>query len=31
MRLNPGAGFIYFVVLGRAYLFQGDISRRRSI
>jgi DNA-binding winged helix-turn-helix (wHTH) protein/TolB-like protein len=30
MRLNPEAGFIYFVVLGRAYLFQGD-SEQASI
>jgi DNA-binding winged helix-turn-helix (wHTH) protein/TolB-like protein/Tfp pilus assembly protein PilF len=27
MRLNPEAGFIYFVVLGRAYLFDGDIEQ----
>ncbi len=27
MRLNPDAGFIYFVVLGRAYLFLGDIEQ----
>jgi DNA-binding winged helix-turn-helix (wHTH) protein/TolB-like protein/Flp pilus assembly protein TadD len=27
MRLNPDAGFVYFVVLGRAYLFQGDIQQ----
>jgi len=27
MRLNPDAGFIYFLVLGRAYLFQGDTEQ----
>jgi len=27
MRLNPEAGFIYFMVLGRAYLFQGDTEQ----
>ena len=27
MRLNPESGFIYFVVLGRAYLFSGDIEQ----
>jgi DNA-binding winged helix-turn-helix (wHTH) protein/TolB-like protein len=27
MRLNPDAGFIYFLVLGRAYLFQGDLEQ----
>ena len=27
MRLNPEAGFVYFVVLGRAYFFQGDIEQ----
>ncbi|MGQ0751398.1 MAG: winged helix-turn-helix domain-containing protein [Betaproteobacteria bacterium] len=27
MRLNPESGFIYFVVLGRAYLFQGDTGQ----
>jgi DNA-binding winged helix-turn-helix (wHTH) protein/TolB-like protein/Tfp pilus assembly protein PilF len=30
MRLNPEAGFIYFLILGRAYLFQGD-SEQASI
>jgi DNA-binding winged helix-turn-helix (wHTH) protein/TolB-like protein len=30
MRLNPESGFIYFLVLGRAYLFQGD-SEQASI
>jgi adenylate cyclase len=27
MRLNADAGFIYFLVLGRAYLFQGDTEQ----
>lgn len=27
MRLNPDGGFIYFLVLGRAYLFQGDTEQ----
>jgi len=27
MRLNPDAGFIYFLVLGRAYLVQDDIEQ----
>jgi tetratricopeptide (TPR) repeat protein len=27
MRLNPDAGFMYFLVLGRAYLFQGDTEQ----
>ena len=27
LRLNPDAGFIYFIVLGRAYLFLGDIEQ----
>jgi DNA-binding winged helix-turn-helix (wHTH) protein/TolB-like protein len=27
IRLNPDAGFIYFVILGRAYLFQGDVDQ----
>jgi DNA-binding winged helix-turn-helix (wHTH) protein/TolB-like protein len=27
VRLNPDAGFIYYVVLGRAYLFLGDIEQ----
>lgn len=27
MRLNPEAGFVYFVVLGRAFLFQGDFEQ----
>jgi len=27
MRLNPDAGFIYFLVMGRAYLFQGDTEQ----
>jgi Tfp pilus assembly protein PilF len=27
MRLNPNGGFIYFMVLGRAYLFSGDLEQ----
>jgi DNA-binding winged helix-turn-helix (wHTH) protein/TolB-like protein len=27
MRLNADAGFIYFLVLGRAYFFQGDLEQ----
>lgn len=27
MRLNPETGFIYFLVLGRAYLFHGDLEQ----
>jgi TolB-like protein/cytochrome c-type biogenesis protein CcmH/NrfG len=27
MRLNPQSGYLYFVVLGRAYLFVGDIEQ----
>ena len=27
MRLNPGAGHLYFLLLGRAYLFENDIDQ----
>ena len=27
IRLNPGGGFIYYLVLGRAYLFLGDLEQ----
>jgi DNA-binding winged helix-turn-helix (wHTH) protein/TolB-like protein len=29
MRLNPGGGFMYFMVLGRAYLFTGDLEQAK--
>lgn len=29
MRLNPQAGYLYFLVLGRAYLFLGDLEQAR--
>jgi TolB-like protein/DNA-binding winged helix-turn-helix (wHTH) protein/Tfp pilus assembly protein PilF len=29
MRLNPTAGYLYFLVLGRAYLFLGDLEQAR--
>lgn len=27
MRLNPEAGYLYFLLLGRAYLFLGDLEQ----
>ena len=27
MRLNPGSGYLYFLVLGRAYFFVGDLEQ----
>src|SRR5688500_13951374 len=27
MRLEPGAGYLYFLLLGRAYFFEGDIEQ----
>jgi DNA-binding winged helix-turn-helix (wHTH) protein/TolB-like protein/Flp pilus assembly protein TadD len=27
MRLNPGGGYLYYLLLGRAYLFEGDIEQ----
>jgi DNA-binding winged helix-turn-helix (wHTH) protein/TolB-like protein/Tfp pilus assembly protein PilF len=29
MRLNPEAGYLYFLLLGRAYLFLGDLEQAR--
>lgn len=29
MRLNPEAGYLYFLILGRAYLFLGDLEQAR--
>ncbi len=29
MRLNPQAGYLYFLLLGRAYLFLGDLEQSR--
>ena len=29
MRLNPHAGHLYFLLLGRAYLFLGDLEQAR--
>jgi tetratricopeptide (TPR) repeat protein len=29
MRLNPPAGYLYFLLLGRAYLFLGDLEQAR--
>lgn len=29
MRLNPQAGYLYFLLLGRAYLFLGDLEQAR--
>jgi TolB-like protein/DNA-binding winged helix-turn-helix (wHTH) protein/Tfp pilus assembly protein PilF len=29
MRLNPASGYLYFLVLGRAYLFLGDLEQAR--
>jgi len=29
MRLNPQAGYLYFLMLGRAYLFLGDLEQAR--
>ncbi len=29
MRLNPQAGYLYFLILGRAYLFLGDLEQAR--
>jgi DNA-binding winged helix-turn-helix (wHTH) protein/TolB-like protein/Tfp pilus assembly protein PilF len=29
LRLNPDGGYLYFLVLGRAYLFEGDIEQAR--
>jgi DNA-binding winged helix-turn-helix (wHTH) protein/TolB-like protein/cytochrome c-type biogenesis protein CcmH/NrfG len=29
MRLNPQAGYLYFLLLGRAYLFVGDLEQAR--
>jgi TolB-like protein/DNA-binding winged helix-turn-helix (wHTH) protein len=29
MRLNPESGYLYFLVLGRAYLFLGDLEQAR--
>jgi len=29
MRLNPGSGYLYFLVLGRAYFFLGDLEQAR--
>lgn len=29
MRLNPSAGYLYFLVLGRAYFFLGDLEQAR--
>jgi tetratricopeptide (TPR) repeat protein len=29
MRLNPEAGYLYFLLLGRAYLFLGDLEQSR--
>lgn len=29
MRLNPEAGYLYFMLLGRAYLFLGDLEQAR--
>ena len=29
MRLNPESGYLYFLVLGRAYLFLGDLDQAR--
>ena len=29
MRLNPKAGYLYFVVLGRAYFYLGDVEQAR--
>jgi tetratricopeptide (TPR) repeat protein len=27
MRLNPAGGYLYYLILGRAYLFQGDVEQ----
>jgi cytochrome c-type biogenesis protein CcmH/NrfG len=27
MRLNPGGGYLYLLLLGRAYLFQNDVDQ----
>ncbi|MFO1311332.1 MAG: hypothetical protein U1F41_04620 [Burkholderiales bacterium] len=27
MRLSPDAGYLYFLLLGRAYLFEGDVEQ----
>jgi Tfp pilus assembly protein PilF len=27
LRLNPNGGYLYFLLLGRAYLFQGDVQQ----
>ena len=29
MRLNPQGGYLYFLLLGRAYLFLGDLEQAR--
>lgn len=29
MRLNPTSGYLYFLVLGRAYFFLGDLEQAR--
>jgi tetratricopeptide (TPR) repeat protein len=29
MRLNPRSGYLYFLVLGRAYFFLGDLEQAR--
>src|SRR5438477_13207861 len=29
MRLNPKSGYLYFLVLGRAYFFLGDLEQAR--
>ena len=29
MRLNPNASYLYFLLLGRAYLFLGDLEQSR--
>ena len=29
MRLNPDAGYLYYLLLGRAYLFRGDLEQAR--